>query len=180
MQRPPETFRTARLLLRRPQSGDTEGIYAYGGDPHVTRYMDWPTHTGPADAVAFIDDARRGWDSGHEYSWVVTAVPGDEPIGGVACRVRGHSVDLGYVFARRHWGQGHATEAARPVFDWARSQQTVYRVWATCDVDNGASARVLEKIGMSREGILRRWAVRPNLGADSPRDAFVYSWAREA
>jgi RimJ/RimL family protein N-acetyltransferase len=72
-----------------------------------------------------------------------------------------------------------APEAARAVLEWASTLDGVHRIWATCDVENGASARVLEKIGMAREGLLRRWAVRPNLPATPPRDAYVYSWVRE-
>jgi [ribosomal protein S5]-alanine N-acetyltransferase len=47
-------------------------------------------------------------------------------------------------------------------------------VWAVCDVENAASARVLEKAGMRREGVLRRWAMHPNMG-EEPRDSFCYA-----
>jgi len=50
----------------------------------------------------------------------------------------------------------------------------IYRVWATCDVDNVASARLLERVGMEREGVLRRWLVHPNL-SEAPRDCLCYS-----
>jgi ribosomal-protein-alanine N-acetyltransferase len=176
----PETITTARLVLRRPKSSDAAAVYEYGRDLEVTRYMDWRTHTGVADATAFLQDAARRWESGEEYSWAITVKPDDQPVGSIGCRVRGHTVDLGYVLSRNHWRRGYATEAARAILEWACALEGVYRVWATCDVENTASARVLEKIGMSREGVLRRWAVRPNLPSQPPRDAFVYSWVREA
>jgi RimJ/RimL family protein N-acetyltransferase len=110
---------------------------------------------------------------------VITLKPDDRPIGSVGCRRRGHAVDLGYVLSRNHWRRGYATEAAQAVFKLAAGLEGVYRVWATCDVENTASARVLEKIGMVREGILRRWAFRPNLPPQPPRDALVHSWVRE-
>jgi ribosomal-protein-alanine N-acetyltransferase len=53
----------------------------------------------------------------------------------------------------------------------------VYRIWATCDTDNVASARVLEKAGLRREGTLHRWSVKPNIGPE-PRDAFVFAKVR--
>jgi RimJ/RimL family protein N-acetyltransferase len=176
---PPETIPTDRLILRRPRLSDAADIYEYGGDPEVTRYMDWPTHSSLQDALDYIQAAERSWESGQEYSWVIARKPDDKAIGGVGCRVRGHAVDLGYVLARNEWRRGYASEAARAVREWASSLDSIYRVWATCDVENAASARVLEKIGMSREGILRRWAIRPNLASRAPRDAFVYSWIRE-
>ena len=154
---------TARLVLRRPKLSDAAAMYGYGRDPEVTRYMDWRTHTTVADAVAFLGGAASRWDSGEEYSWAITVKPDDRTIGSIACRVRDHAVDLGYVLSRDHWRRGYATEAAQKVLEWAATLADVYRVWAICDVENAASARVLEKIGMSREGVLRRWAIRPNL-----------------
>ena len=65
-------------------------------------------------------------------------------------------------------------EALKSVVEWALAQPEIYRVWATCDVDNVASARVLERAGMGREGVLRRWLVHPNL-SDEPRDCLCYS-----
>jgi RimJ/RimL family protein N-acetyltransferase len=65
-------------------------------------------------------------------------------------------------------------EAAQFVVRWALSRSDVYRVWATCDVENVASARLLESVGMQREGVLRRWIVHPNISKD-PRDALCYA-----
>lgn len=66
------------------------------------------------------------------------------------------------------------TEAVRAVVDWAIGQPEMHRVWAVCDVDNKASARVLEKAGMEREGILRRWSIHPNI-SEFPRDCICYA-----
>jgi RimJ/RimL family protein N-acetyltransferase len=179
MHDPPERIATQRLVLRRPKSSDAGAKYEYARDPEVAQYMDWIAHTSERDAVAFIEGATSRWESGDEYSWVITVKPEDRAIGSVACRVRGHTADLGYVLSRAHWGRGYATEAAKAVLEWAASLEGVYRIWATCDIDNATSVRVLEKIGMTREGVLRRWAIRPNLAPGVPRDAFVYSWVRE-
>jgi RimJ/RimL family protein N-acetyltransferase len=175
---PPETIATAHLVLRRPRPADAPNIYAYGSDPEVTRWMDWPTHTAESDAAAYVEEAGRRWASGEEFAWVITLPPDDRAIGGVGARVRGHAVDLGWVLARAQWRNGYAPEAARAVLEWASTLDDVHRIWATCDVDNGASARVMEKIGMTREGLLRRWAAKPNLPGP-PRDAWVYSWIRD-
>jgi RimJ/RimL family protein N-acetyltransferase len=178
MHTPLALITTPRLVLRRPKPSDAVAKYEYGRDPEVARYMDWARHGNLSDAVAFIEGATSRWQSGEEYSWAITVKPEDRAIGSVACRVRGHAVDLGYVLSRDCWGRGYATEAAKAVFEWAASVEGVYRIWATCDVENAASVRVLEKLGMSREGILRRWAIRPNLAPKVPRDALVHSWIR--
>jgi RimJ/RimL family protein N-acetyltransferase len=109
---------------------------------------------------------------------MITVKPDDRAAGSVACFVRGHAAEVGFLLGRRYWGRGYATEAAKAVFNWAVSSDAVFRVWATCDVENETSAHVLEKIGMSREGVLRRWATRPNIAPGVPRDAVVYAWAR--
>jgi ribosomal-protein-alanine N-acetyltransferase len=175
----PETIVTERLVLRRPKPSDAAAVYEYGRDPEVARYMDWPALSDIQDAVAATERALQRWESGAEYTWRITVKPDDAPIGAVACRVSRHAADLGFVLSRAHWGKGYATEVARAVLDWLRTLESVERVSATCDVQNEASARVLEKIGMSREGVLERWVVRPNLPSREARDAFVYAWVRE-
>jgi len=94
--------------------------------------------------------------------------------GVIEIRVGTSTVDLGYALARRWWRQGLMSEAVAAVVAWALAQPTIYRVWATCDIDNVASARLLERVGMEREGVLRRWLVHPNL-SNAPRDALCYS-----
>ena len=69
------------------------------------------------------------------------------------------------------------TEAVRAVVSWAISEREVYRVWAVCDVENPASARVMEKAGMQEEGILRRWTMHPN-SSDEPRDCYCYAMTK--
>ena len=66
------------------------------------------------------------------------------------------------------------TEVLATVVDWAMCQPAVWRIGDVCDVENLASARVIEKAGLAREGILRRWNIHPNLGSE-PRDCFSYA-----
>jgi len=176
----PEVIDTERLVLRRPKPDDAAAKYEYSRDLAVARYMDWVPHADLRDAVALVEDAAARWESGEEFSWVITVKPADLAVGSVGCHVRDHAAELGFVLARPYWGQGYATEAAMAVFAWAAGCEDLCRIWATCDVENTLSVRVLEKLGMVREGVLRRWAIRPNLAPGVPRDAFVYSWIREA
>jgi RimJ/RimL family protein N-acetyltransferase len=66
------------------------------------------------------------------------------------------------------------TEALSAAVAWARTMPRIRRVWAVCDVDNRASARVMEKAGLVFEGVLRRWAVHPNI-SPVPRDCTCYA-----
>ena len=83
----------------------------------------------------------------------------------------------GYVLARPFWGRGLMTEALTEVAHWAMRQEGIWRIGAVCDVDNPASARVMEKSGLVREGVLRRWLIHPNLSPD-PRDCYSYALTR--
>jgi RimJ/RimL family protein N-acetyltransferase len=176
----PSHFETARLVLRRSKDSDAHAVFEYGSDPEVARFADWPRLVQLDDAIRAVRHASLRWDSGDEYAWRVTVKPDDIPVGGVACSVTGHSADFGFLLRRSLWGQGYATEAARAVFEWLRSLTRIHRIQATCDIDNVASARVLEKLGLQRECVLRRWAVRPNLPGSPIRDSLLYVWLREA
>jgi RimJ/RimL family protein N-acetyltransferase len=112
-----------------------------------------------------------------EFTWVLSLPDPDGVVGMLALRPEGHRASLGYVLARPYWGRGLMTEAVTAVVDWAIAQPAVHRVWAVCDVDNAASARVLEKAGMQREGVLRRWLVHPGAGS-TPRDCLCYARVR--
>jgi RimJ/RimL family protein N-acetyltransferase len=149
----------------------------YTQDPEVTRYMTWRPDGTLIDRQAFLAGCLTRWDAGEEFSWVVTLPPEDRAIGMVSCRVNGFKAELGYVLARQYWNQGFMSEAVRAVADWAITAEGIFRVWAYCDTSNARSARVLEKAGMQREGILRRWTIHPNMSSE-PRDCFAYSRTR--
>ena len=174
----PQMIRTGRLVLRPPRLDDAGAVFEeYASDPAVTRFMIWPTHASVRDAENFLPLCVAGWSSGRELSWAITVPPSDRVVGMVGLRPHEFKADMGYVLARRLWGQGIMPEAAGAVLRVALQDPRVWRVWATCDVDNRASARVLEKIGMTYEGTLRRYIIHPNLGPE-PRDSLVYARVR--
>lgn len=176
----PEALITDRLLLRRPQLSDAVSLFEeYCQDSEVTKYLIWQPHQNINETSEFLAGCLARWESGEELTWGITHKDNDRLIGMVACRVRGHAADIGYVLARAYWKRGYTTEAARVVVEWAANLAPIFRVWAVCDTANEASARVLEKVGMAREGILRRWLVHPNVSAE-PRDCYVYSKVRGA
>ena len=178
MIRAPEVITTDSLVLRRPALADAAEVYAYAHDPEVTRYLVWPTHTAMRESIAFIEACGPRWGSGEEYCWVSTIAPEDHVIGAIGCRVREYTADFGYVLHRAYWGRGYATEAARAVVTWLTSLPGISRIWATCDAENRASVRVLEKTGLSCEGRLRRSTIRPNLSS-TPRDTLVFALVRD-
>jgi RimJ/RimL family protein N-acetyltransferase len=69
-------------------------------------------------------------------------------------------VALGYGIGRPWWGLGLATEAARAAMDYAFRSLGAEKVWARADPLNLGSVRVLEKLGMQQEGLLRKHQLR--------------------
>jgi RimJ/RimL family protein N-acetyltransferase len=172
---PPLRFQTARLTLRRPTIDDAQAIFdEYAADPEVTKYLVFTTHREVETVRVFLREVTAAAKEGTRFPWAITLTGYDRPIGMAEMRVEGARAEIGYVLAKKHWGQGYMPEALRVLVDWAMAQAEIHRVWAFCDVDNRGSTRVLEKIGMQREGILRKWSVSPNIN-DVPRDCYCYS-----
>jgi RimJ/RimL family protein N-acetyltransferase len=175
MLKPPEILETPRLLLRLPVLEDAELIFQkYAQDPEITKYLIWRPHENIHITREFIRRCLQCWKHGPSFPWVVLRKNDHELVGMLELRIDRFCADLGYVIAHAYWGKGYATEITKSVLEWAMLQENIYRVWATCDVENLASARVLEKAGMQREGILRRYIVHPNI-SDEPRDSYCYS-----
>ena len=148
---------TERLLLRDFTPEDVEAVHAYAGDPEVCRYTDWGPNT-PAQSQAFVHEmlAASALEQPDSMMWAVTAAGG--VVGACSTTVTSHEHRrgvMGYVLARAHWGKGYATEAAAAVLRFAREDLGLERVEATCRPGNAASQRVLVKIGMQQEGLLR-------------------------
>jgi len=177
---PPAMIETPRLRLRTPVMDDAEAIFmTYARDAEATRYVSFRTHRSADEARDYLRRCAAGWAGGGPFTWVITLREDGRLAGAIDVRPEGHRVELGYILGRAYWGRGYMTEVVRAVADWALGQPEVHRVWAVCDVDNPASARVLEKAGMEREGRLRRWGVHPNLSA-TPRDYWCYARVKEA
>lgn len=179
MPRPPESFHTERLVARLPRLEDAEAVLAaYAGDPVVTRYLSWRFHTGAETVREFLRGCIQTWETGAgHYAWLLCRPGNDTPIGSIGVSLDLHGAMLGYVLGRAYWGQGLMTEAARYVAAWTLAQPPLFRVWAYCDVENPASARVMEKAGLQREGLLRRWHVCPTISLE-PRDCLIYAKVR--
>ena len=175
MNNPPETLETTRLRLRKPVLEDAEVMFRqYAQDAEVTKYVSWRAHRSINETREFLRACLCAWEEGTSFHWAIVVRENNQLVGMISARVDSHKWELGYVLDRSRWGKGYMTEVVKSLIEWAFKQPEIYRVWAVCDVDNLASARVMEKAGMSREGILRRWSVHPNVSGE-PRDSFCYS-----
>lgn len=171
----PKKVETRRLRLRRPVPGDADLIFrAYARDPEVTRYLVWVPHTSVEMTRTFVSDCENRWKNLVAFPYVITRKEDGELLGMIEIRPNRHRADFGFVLARAHWGQGLMPEAIAALVQVTLAQPLIYRMEATCDLDNKASARALEKAGLSREGLLRRHMIHPNISPE-PRDSLLYA-----
>ncbi len=175
MDKPPESIETPRLFLRLPVREDADGLFTrYAQDSEVTKYLVWKPHKNITETTAFVESCIKGWDEGRRFAWVVTRKEDNALLGMIELRIADNQADFGYVLARDAWGRGYATEMATAVVSWAMAKPEIQRVWATCDCDNCASSRVLEKAGLKFEKVLKGYIVHPNISEET-RDSLLYS-----
>lgn len=119
----------------------------------------WETHRSIEDSEAFLRLATEGYERGDFGGWGIVLKDSGAFIG--TCGLEAgyapeHArAELGYVLAREFWGRGLMPEAVRAVVRFGFSRMDLNRVEARCIAENTASARVMEKAGMTYEGTLR-------------------------
>ena len=171
----PEQIETERLLLRTPRPDDAIAIFeGWAQDPDVTRYLTWRPHQRIQQTREFVQGCLEAWEHGTRFPYMITRTQAGEMIGMIDPRIESPRMGIGYAAARAHWGKGYVPEATRALIDWAFQQPSLYRVYATTDVENVASRRVLEKVGMQCEGILCKYIIHPNI-SNIPRDSYMYA-----
>ncbi len=162
-------------MLREFRADDADALCAYATDPKVLEKTHWQVFS-LDDAVAWIAQmgrlARR--QPRIEYQWALTLPPDDTPVGGARMRIESTEclrASIGYILASRLWGNGYATEAARMIIDFGFDRLHLHRIEALAEPGNEPSWRVLERVGMDREGLLRDYL----LDRGRLADAFIYA-----
>ena len=177
----PETFQTARLLLRRPTLADAPSIFRrYASDPEVTRFVGWPRHTTVEQTEAFVGFSDAEWSRWPAGPYLILSLDDGVLLGGTGLGFETpYRASTGYVLASDTWGRGYATEALLAMVDLA-ANLGVTRLYALCHHAHQASIRVLEKGGFEREAVLQRYAAFPNLLPGVPTDVLCYGRALPA
>ncbi|MDX6770343.1 MAG: GNAT family protein [Elusimicrobiota bacterium] len=169
------TLSTRRLLLRPVVLADAPRFAACSRDPRVAVPVGIAAPWTLAQARARVREARALM-RGRRLLAVSLFLRGDGRwVGSLNLRWPHPGVgELGYYLLPEHWGRGYATEVVRFVVDLAFREHGAHRVQATAWVRNPASARVLLKAGLRKEGRLRGYLKR----GDEVRDEFVFGVTR--
>lgn len=148
---------TSRLLLRGFEAADAPRVQRYAGEPDValmTSNIPHPYEEGAAEV--WIASHPEAVEKGTLYPFAVE-LPGEGVIGACSLRIetRQGRGELGYWIGKPWWGLGFAPEAARAVLGFGFGTLGLRRIFCNHLGGNDASGRVMEKIGMRREGVLR-------------------------
>lgn len=157
---------TARLELRRFRLSDAQRVRELAGDRAVADTTATVPHPYPEGAgEAWISSHAGEWQAGRGMAFAVTPRDGGDLVGAMGLRIDGanDSGTLGYWIGKPFWGRGFATEAAAAIVDYAFRVVGLNRIGATYLTRNPASGRVMEKLGMTHEGVFReatkKWGV---------------------
>lgn len=147
------------VLLRRFTPDDEADVHAFASDPQVVQWTDWGPN-GIEDTRSFLADAVAEY-AAHprsRYPFAAVEAATGRVVGSAEILVTStahRSGTFGYVFHRDVWSRGYATDASRLLVRFGFEQLGLRRISATCHPDNRASARVLEKAGLTFEGRMR-------------------------
>jgi len=150
---------TERLTLRPLELRDGEAMERLAGDREVAdTALNIPHPYPQGSAVGFIQARHEAAARGDGYSFAVTLTEEEGLIGVVGLHVHKphHMAELAYWIGKPHWRNGYCTEAAARVVRFAFEELGLNRVFAAAMTRNPASYKVMEKIGMQPEGILRQ------------------------
>ena len=152
-----------RVALRPYRDADADALLALYGDPEVTRWWSHEPWSDRQQALDYLERMRRDRLRNEFYPWAITLNTDDVLIGTAALYEIDHTHQrgmIGYSLSPSMQGRGYAADALRLLIDFAWNSLDLQRIEADTDPENGASRRLLERLGFVLEGSMRkRWFV---------------------
>jgi len=148
---------TSRLRLRQFRAEDADAMHECFANPEAMRFWNLPVYTKHTETVRSV---RRFIDCTPSYYrfWAVADAGTDRCLGMVNYHdghIRSRRVNIGYIINPAHLGRGIASEAVSAMLDFCFGELGLHRAQAFIHPDNNASIALAEKLGFSREGLLR-------------------------
>ncbi|WP_245976727.1 GNAT family N-acetyltransferase [Oceanobacillus arenosus] len=162
-----------RLLLREFTESDWIDVHKYASQDIVCQYQPWGPNT-EEDSKDFVNHVIENSTQEPRRRFVFAIIYNENMIGAGEFNIRDFTNKVGevaYIVNPDHWGKGIATEAATLLIDFGFEKLKLHRIYATCDPRNVGSSKVLEKVGMTKEGRIRE----DLLIKDGWRDSLIYS-----
>ena len=169
---------TDRLILRKISFEDLIDMHTYCSNEKVARYCTWNKHESLADTEEFVRFILNKYELDQYALWGIEDKETGTLIGTidfVHWQPKQQIAEIGYAISQAYWGRGIVTEAAKAVIAFGFEEMDLVRIQAKCLIENVGSARVMEKVGMSYEGLIRKGL----LVKGAHHDLKLYSILRE-
>ena len=148
-------FETERLILRPLDENDIDAVFALRNDAEIMRFIRAPRNR--AESVNWIKLVSSRWQDEKIGFCAVIEKATSKFIGwcGLWRLVETGETEIGYAIDKKCWGRGYATEAAAQILFYGFDDLKLAKIVAVTRLDNTASRRVMEKLGMKFDGIGR-------------------------
>jgi len=153
------TLQTDRLILRKMTLADAKDLFEYAANPEVSKHTNWNTHKSIKDSRYFLNTVAERYKTSQITEWGIVHKIDKKLIGTcgfVEWNISHDRGEIGYALSQKYWRQGYMTEAVMAVINFGFRKMNLNRIEARCQVQNVASSGVMEKVGMTFEGILRQ------------------------
>ena len=150
-------IRTERLLLREFNEKDYDFFLRLEQNEFYIKYEEDSIPTDEQTKEKF-DSILRNNKSEDKYRFLITRAEDGEPLGTVLIWCIDKPIrewEVGWGLYKEHTGKGIASEAARALLEFGFKELNIHRIQANCNANNTASEKIMERIGMKKEGILR-------------------------
>jgi RimJ/RimL family protein N-acetyltransferase len=171
-----KTLKTERLILRKYTEDDFEAVHSYGSCVENIIYMPFGPNT-EEQTREFISRSIKGAEENPiaNYQYAVVLKEDGALIGGCGINISGDEAEIGWLVHRNYWKQGYGTEMGRELLRFGFEEMNLHRIIARCDVDNIGSYRIMEKIGMRREGLFIEGRPANKLSEKKYSDELLYA-----
>jgi RimJ/RimL family protein N-acetyltransferase len=155
------------IVVRRWCERDIEDSIVACADSELIRWIPRiPTPYSEQDAREFLEHAEKGWEEGTSFGFAITERKNERTVGSIGVTLDGAVGEIGYLVFSGYRRRGIGERALRLVSRWALQELGLARLQLSVMVGNTASARLAEKAGFKREGILRAWMDNRGARAD--------------
>lgn len=155
--RDPPVLYTKRLTLRKLEKSDSADMFEYSKSAEITKFLTWEPHPDCGYTYKYLSYIQSKYRSGEFFDWAV--IYNGKMIGTCGfTRIDeiNNMAEIGYVISQSFHNMGIATEAVKRVLDFGFNDLGLNRIEAKYMPENLTSKRVMEKVGMTFEGVIRK------------------------
>lgn len=154
----PPILECDRIILKKMDRSFADDMFEYASNPAVTKYLTWDVHPNRRFSYNYLGYVNSRYRTGEFFDWAITMRDSGKMIGTCGFtrfNFSSYSAEIGFVLNPKYWGYSIAPEASRRVIRFGFDTLELHRIEARYMENNIQSRRVMEKSGMTFEGIYR-------------------------